>query len=327
MRANLHAAPRFGTRARPLLQAMLVLMAAPVLIALRLGEIASTTVDWPISEFPEPSGIVYHPLRNSLFIVGDEGDIGEVTLDGKLLRQFHLGGDLEAVTVDPRSGLLYVVREGHEIILEIRPDTFKLLRRFTIDRSWKGDPNFLRRGGDGVEGLTFVPSETNPEGGSFWMVNQYDPAVLVELAIPLRSAKGKYLVASVARAVPVDSAPLSEVTWDAASREFLVVSALWKRVSVLDAHGNFERSVRIPGFMPEGLTRLPDGSLVIAQDSGGLVLWKPERDPFRGEAATGPPEPKAPAETSVASPAAGPVAAAAPAMPPIAGNGVSQPGD
>lgn len=279
--------PPRGWRTR----ALSVLLAAPFLVAGHAGGDASDMVEWPIPEFSEPSGIVHHPQRNSLFVVGDEGAIGEVSLDGKLLRQFHFGGDLEAITVDPRNGLLYVVREAHEIIFEIRPDNFKILRRFTIDRSFGGDPNFLRRGGDGIEGLTFVPDDDHPEGGSLWAVNQFDPPVLVQLDIPLRSSKEKFLTARVARAVAVDSAPLSGLAWEPGRRVFLVTSSLWKRLVVLDAAGEAVRSVRLPAFMPEGITPLPDGRMAIAQDSGGLVLWDPGDEIPGADVFTGPPAP------------------------------------
>lgn len=262
------------------LMALLVLMLAPVVLAFGLGEADSDTVEWPLTEFAEPSGIVYHPIRKTLFLVGDEGDIGELTLDGKLLRQFHLGGDLEAITVDPRNGLLYLAREGHEILFEVRPTDFKLLRRFTVDRSFEGDPDFLRRGGDGIEGLTFVVDENDPEGGRLWAVNQYDPPTLIELAISLRSSKDKFSAAKIDRTIPVDSAPLSEVTWDPQSNRFLIVSALWRRVVLLDAKGTQTGTVHIPGFMPEGITRIPGGRFAIAQDSGGVVLWTPKKEPF-----------------------------------------------
>jgi len=290
----------------PSLRALALLVVAPALLALRSGESAGGgTVEWPLPDFPEPSGIVWHPSRGSLFLVGDEGDIGELSIDGRLLRKFHIGGDFEAITVDPATGLLYVMREGHEVILEISPDDFRSLRRFTIDRTWKNDPNYLKRGGDGMEGLTFVPDAASPEGGRFWAVNQYDPAVLVELDVPLRSSTAQFGVARIRRAVPVDSAPLSEVTWDAAGRRFLVLSALWKRVSVLDADGNYERSVHIPGFMTEGLALLPDGRYAIAQDSGGVVLWTTDANPFRGDPATGPPAPAvAPPKPGAAAPGA-----------------------
>ncbi len=278
----------------------LVVAAAPLIIALRAGEPAGPTTEWPIAEFSEPSDVVYHPGRRTLFVVGDEGDIGEVGLDGKLLRQFHFGGDLESVTVDPSTGLLYVVRESHEILFELRPDDFRILRRFTIDRAFQGDPNFLRRGGDGIEGLTFVPDGSHPEGGRFWAVNQFDPPVLVELAVALRSSKEKFQTARVVRSIPVDSAPLSAVTWDPVHHEFLVVSALWKRVVVIDEAGNVGGGVRIPAFMPEGIALLPGGEVVLAQDSGGLVLWKPSRDAFHASATFGPPAPTLEKERAIA---------------------------
>jgi hypothetical protein len=33
--------------------------------------------------------------------------------------------------------------------------------------------------------------------------------------------------------------------------------------------------------MQEGIARLPDGSFVIVQDTGGLLKWKPPSDPFQ----------------------------------------------
>jgi len=239
-----------------------------------------TLEEWPLEALAEPSGIVYHAQRKSLFVCGDEGDVAEVSVSGKLLKIRNIGGDLEAITTDPATGLLYVVREGHEIILELRPEDFKITRRFTIDRSFRGDANFLKRGGDGIEGLTFVAEADHAEGGRFFAVNQFDPPVLVELQVPLRSAKEKFEVASIVSAHEVASAPLSGIYWSARSRTFQVVSALWKAVYVLDEHGERLRTVRIPGLMQEGVAPLPDGSFVIAQDTGGLIRWKPATDPF-----------------------------------------------
>ncbi len=238
------------------------------------------TEAWPVSTLAEPSGIVYQPLRNTLFAVGDEGDVAEIDLTGKVVKIKKIRGDLESITCDPASGKLYVVREGSEIIFELDPDTFKMLRRFDIDRSYKGDPNFIQRGGDGIEGLTFVPDAGDREGGRFYAVNQYDPPVLVELHVPLRTSKERFERAEVVAAWPIDGAPLSDVAWEPATGRFLIVSALWRSVYVVDSNGHKDRSVRIPGFMQEGITRLPDGSFVIAQDTGGLIKWKPDSDPF-----------------------------------------------
>jgi len=244
---------------------------------------AADTEEWPLAGFDEPSGIVYHPVRKTLFVVGDEGDIGEVSLEGKLLNIRNIGGDLEGVTCDPATGLVYAIREGHEILFEVDPGSLKLLRRFTIDRSYAGNANYLERGSDGIEGITFVPDADDPDGGRFYAVNQFDPPVLLELEVPLASSKERFERATIRSARPVKSPPLSDVLWHEQTGAFLIVSALWRSVYVTDREGNRLRSVRIPGFMQEGLAGLPDGSFVIVQDTGGLIKWTPSDNPFAGE--------------------------------------------
>jgi len=251
------------------------------LVSPRSARAEADVEEWPLAEFPEPSGVVYHPDRDTLFIVGDQGDIAEVSTAGKLVKIRNIGGDLEGVTCNPATGLLYVIREGHEILFEIRPDDFEIVRRFTIDRSFEGNVNYLERGGDGIEGVTFRPDEGHPEGGRFFAVNQFDPPALLELEVPLRSATERFAQARIVAAHEVGSPPLSGVRWDPVSDAFLVVSALWRSVWVADAEGRELRSVRIPGFMQEGIEMLPDGSFVIVQDTGGLIRWNPAGNPFR----------------------------------------------
>jgi len=93
-------------------------------------------------DFNEPSGVVYHSGRGTLFVVGDEGDLCEIKTDGAFVKQARLrsewpGSDFEGVTFDPGTGLVYVAVEGAEQILEVNPDTFEVLREFSIDRSSK----------------------------------------------------------------------------------------------------------------------------------------------------------------------------------------------
>ena len=49
-------------------------------------------------EFNEPSGIVYHPGRNSLFVVGDNGDLCEITTTGELV--YEGSYDVREVSID-----------------------------------------------------------------------------------------------------------------------------------------------------------------------------------------------------------------------------------
>ena len=73
--------------------------------------------------FNEPSGITYHPHRGTLFVVGDEGDLLEMTTTGEWVKHKRIReADFEGVTCASATGLLYVAVEGEERILEIEPD-------------------------------------------------------------------------------------------------------------------------------------------------------------------------------------------------------------
>jgi len=242
------------------------------------GVLAETgdVTEWPLPQIPEPSGVAYHAARKSLFVVGDQGDIGEVALDGRLLASRHIGGDLEGVTCDPSRDALYVVREGSDVILEVRASDLRITAEVPIDRSFAGDPNFLQAGGDGVEGITFVPAASGSGPGTIFVVNQFDPPVLVELEMARR--------ATIRHAWRLATAPLSDVVWDEKIGGFLVVSAIWRKVSLISPTGDEWGSAPVPGFLQEGIAPLPDGSFVIAQDAGGLLRWSPSADPFAAAA-------------------------------------------
>jgi len=73
-------------------------------------------------EFPEPSGICFHSLRKTLFVVSDEGELTKIETDGTPVFRVKIPGDLEGVTVNPETGLLYLVKEGvaHEVVVNYR---------------------------------------------------------------------------------------------------------------------------------------------------------------------------------------------------------------
>ncbi|MEM6334994.1 MAG: hypothetical protein AAF752_00405, partial [Bacteroidota bacterium] len=120
-------------------------------------EVTST---FDTSAFNEPSGIVYHPGRQVLFVVGDDGDVAELTTAGETLRVRRVqDAEFEGLTVNPTTGLLYAVIEGSELIVEIEPEGLRPTRVFTISRI-DGDTVVLPEGGQGVEGITFVGGET-----------------------------------------------------------------------------------------------------------------------------------------------------------------------
>ena len=133
----------------------------------------------------EPSGICFHPFRKTLFVVSDEGEIFEIETDGTPVFnvKFPEDYDLEGVTVHPQTGLLYLVREGEDVILEFDPEKREVMRTFPLNREYQGNPNFLEKQEEeeydhGIESITFISDKDHPEGGTFYMGNQLDLPVL-----------------------------------------------------------------------------------------------------------------------------------------------------
>ena len=241
----------------------------------------------------EPSGMVYHPARRNLFAVGDEGDIIELRTDGEAVNQAKLrdGADLEAITCVPATGLLYVAVEGEEQILEVDPQKLTVLREFAIDRTFQGQVR-LRGGGEGLEGLTFVPQADHPEGGTFFVTNQAfslkdaeDTSALCRVELPLRSGKrgGDKLVGRITAFTAMPIIDLSALHYDAASGHLFVACDAHNVLLEVTLAGAIVQSWALPGNDQEGLAVDDAGHLYIAQDSGGIVKLKWLREAAAGE--------------------------------------------
>ncbi len=236
--------------------------------------------------FNEPSGIVYHTGRGTLFVVGDEGDICEIATDGSSTKQAHIrDADFEGVTFDPATGLLYVAIEGEERILEIEPESFAVLREFPIGREFEG-VEILKPGGQGVEGITFVPDPAHPEGGTFYLSNQgfepfpaEDPSVIVEVVAPLRSSSEKEAPARIVRALHVGVPDIAGFHYDAATGHLFIVSDGANALFEIAREGDVLRGWAFPGNNQERIAFDADWNVYIAQDSGGILKlkWKREK--------------------------------------------------
>lgn len=229
--------------------------------------------------FPEPSGIVFHARRGTLFVVGDEGDLGEFSLDGTLIRQTWVrSADFEGITCNPATGLLYVAVEGDEQILEIDPADFSVLREFSISRAWDG-AMLLAPGGDGIEAITFVPDSTCPEGGTFYLTNQNldphardDPSIVFEVAVPLITHQASAAApAQILRYFALGVGDLAGLHYDHSTNHLLVISDDQDRLLEVTQTGEIVQASSLPGKDQEGITLDNAGILYIAQDSGGIL--------------------------------------------------------
>lgn len=137
-----------------------------------------------ISKIPEASGICFSKKSNSLFVVGDEGYIYELSLKGEILRKKHMGNfDFEGIAIDEKNALILVAVEGKDDIFIYSKDNLKLKSKISINRKYK-DIKVLKKGGDGLEGITlyknkiYIANQSNKkypkEDSSFIAILDYD---------------------------------------------------------------------------------------------------------------------------------------------------------
>jgi uncharacterized protein YjiK len=226
-------------------------------------------------ELAEPSGVCYHPLRKTLFVVSDDGVIAEMRTDGTPVSRLNLPGDLEGVTVDPGTGLLYVAVEADDIILEFDPDKGEVTRRFPINREFRGNPNFLEkqttRYDNGIECIAFVPDPAHPEGGTFYVGNQWDPPMIMEVSVPLRSSRAEGGEARIIRVLPLRMDDPAAIYYDPETKRLNVVDDADNILVEITLGGKLVRQYAFLGDNQEGLARDEEGYLYIAQDTGGII--------------------------------------------------------
>lgn len=226
----------------------------------------------------EPSDICFHPLRKTLFVVSDEGEIFEIETDGSPVSRVKIPGDLEGITVAPQSGLLYIIIEVEDILLEFDPEEKKVTRRFPINRTFGNDPNFLQKqkeGHDnGIESVAFVPDENHPEGGTFYMGNQWDPPCIIEVLVPLRTSESEIAEARIIRVLPFAMDDPSAMYYDQKTGLLNIVSDADNILVEITFEGKLVKEYAFLGDNQEGITKDEEGYLYIAQDSGGIIKVK-----------------------------------------------------
>ena len=226
----------------------------------------------------EPSGICYHAQRNSLFVVSDEGELAEISKDGTPIANYQIKGDLEAVDVVPATGLIYIGVEGEDVILEFDPVKGEVTRRFPINRSFQGKPDFLKKQTDsydnGIESLAFVPDEGDPEGGSFYVGNQWDPPMIMEVRVPLKSSSAPEAEATIVRVLPFRMDDPAAMYYDPVTKRLNIVSDADNILAEVTLNGKMVRQYAFLGNDQEGVCRDDEGYLYIAQDRGGIIKVK-----------------------------------------------------
>ncbi len=234
--------------------------------------------NWDQQNIIDPSGICLHPIRKTFFVISDKGVIFEIEQDGTPVTSSPVSGDLEDITVDPTTGLLYIVVEGDDVILEFDPDKKEVRRRFPVNRSFGSDPGFLQKQKDkydnGIEALVFVPNPGHPEGGTFYAGNQEDPDCIMELYVPIRSSRAGAADAKILRVLPFRVRDPGAISYDPETKLLSIVSDADNLFLEITPDGKLVKEYAFPGNDQEGVAWDDQGYIYICQDSGGILKLK-----------------------------------------------------
>jgi len=237
--------------------------------------------DEPLIDFPESSGLTYHPLRETLFTVSDDGHVGEFRTDGTLVQRRHLlFEDFEGITAHSQTGLLYLVIEGRDNVLEVDPDGLVIRREYDLDRVFEGR-KLYELGGEGLEAIAFVPDPAHSEGGTFFVLNRSrhpkdldDPPLVLEFELPVSSTSNDELEGQIKSYARLQVTELSGLHYDAGADRFYAVSDDHKLLLELTRAGEIVKTHELPAEDPEGIA-MDAEFLYIAQDSEGIVKFRP----------------------------------------------------
>lgn len=240
--------------------------------------------------FKEPSGITYSDARKSLFVVGDEGHIAEIDLNGELIKMKKIPGtscqrDFEAVSIDPRNNNLLVMRESLWEIVVINPEDFQIEHVYKLP----GYPENCKDEDWGLEGLTVIGHDENRENWLKILVGkQRYPTVIYEFSIPLKESEEKPILN---KEIKPKIESISDMHYDKKTKHLWILDSwLIKRLLTSSGfHGklylfkDYEKikTWNIPFPLSEGITFTPIGDLWIADDTGGIYLfknWKKENE-------------------------------------------------
>jgi len=215
----------------------------------------------------EPSGAVWHPVLQQLFLVSDSGLLAWMQASGSGLQITPTIGDLEAVTyADQSDGRLYIGRENPDAILEFELSTNSVLRTFDLTAFMNGPGN------QGLEALTFVPVPGHPEGGEFWAGLQFSGEIYrFELPIQSSSTSTSVSLLGTFRSGPVLD-DLSGLHYDRVSG---TLYSIHDRHDIMRASAGLGAALSgewsMPGNAQEGIAMDGCGQLFLTEDVGPEV--------------------------------------------------------
>ncbi|MBC8425469.1 SdiA-regulated domain-containing protein [bacterium] len=214
----------------------------------------------------EPSGAVWHPLRQTLIVVDDSGRVSELGPYGNDVTTWVVENDLEGVTIaDPDNDLVYLAVEQPDAVLE-----FDLATGTLTGNQWDLTPWLQGPSNHGLEALTYVD-------GHFYAGLQEDGNIFVfDL---LDGGTVQYLDTIAPHAGRDD---ISGLHYDVCTGILYAIHDSHDVIVEMSADGSFLREYDLAGDSQEGIALIGGSTsgqttIFIAEDAG--AVWRYEQYP------------------------------------------------
>ena len=119
-----------------------------------------------------------------------------------------------------------------------------------------------------------MPNPAHPEGGTFYVGNQWDPPVIMEVLVPLKSSRVSEAEAKIIRVLPFRMDDPAAMYYDPRTGLLNIVDDADNIFVEITLDGKLVRQYAFLGDNQEGLCRDDEGYLYIAQDTGGIIKIK-----------------------------------------------------
>lgn len=200
---------------------------------------------------PEPSGLIYNPIDNTLFTLsdGNGGKIYKLSLTGQILQQISVNSDdMEGITIASPYDTLFIVEERLRKIV-----------KYNLNGEFLGEIPVNVNGPDnyGLEGIAI-----NSINKNYYVLNQRDPSLIIEL-----DKNGVEL-----RRTTIDFAlDLSDVCYDSQQNLLWIVSAESHLLCKVSLDGQLINKWKIPVQKPEGITIVNNNLIYITCDAESKI--------------------------------------------------------
>ncbi len=211
---------------------------------------------YPISEhlldIPEPSGIAYNSINNSLMVVSDgRPDIYEVSLVGVTLNTIIASGsDMEGITLSRNCDTIYVVEEKKKLVTSFNLSGLKLAS-FSADVATNDN--------SALEGITI-----NKTSNSLFIINEKDPRMIL----------GYNNLIEIWRKTIDYTSDISDIYYEESSNCFWLISDESQKILKLSSTGELIKEWEIPFTKGEGITIVGDKIYVVNDSNGKLYVFQ-----------------------------------------------------